>query len=114
MTEDQMQKLQVAWLKRKELWAKGSAKIIEGNKLWEEIKQLPGAARISIWYAFSEMSCEAADTVSKGYSLRLDADRIWHDAVAINCGPQTKVTWAYDDTAKGYDCTLETGEIFKA
>jgi len=114
MTTEQKLLLDEAWAMRKELWAQGSARVVKGNKLWEEIKQLPGAARVSIWYAFSEMSCEAAREVAKGYAIRLDADKLWHDNISKIVGPQTKVTWTYDDQAKGYDCTLETGEVFKA
>jgi hypothetical protein len=114
MDPDKQQALDVAWLKRKELWVKGSTKIKQGNSLWSEIKLLPGAQRISVWFSISEMSLEAAQKVKSGYADRADGDKIWHDAVVMNCGPFTKVTWSYDDKAGAYDCTLESGEVFKA
>ncbi len=114
MEDAKLNLLQEAWAKRKELWTKGSALIVEGNKLWEEIKGLPGAMRIGIWYSVSEMGAEAAAKVSAGYNLRMEADKIWFDAVTNEVASNPKATWTYDATAKGYDCTLETGEVFKA
>ncbi len=96
------------------MWAEGSRLIEEGNHLWKEVAALPGSVRIGIWFSLSETSAEAASTVSAGYTLRMAADALWHDAVMENKGPKTKVAWIYDNQAKGYDCILDSGEAFKA
>lgn len=103
-----------AWEERKKLWAAGSKKIENGNALWKEISALPGAARVTVWYSFSEMSCDAARMVYEGYTLRQEGDCIWHEAVIKAKGVKAKLTWIYDDQAKGYMCTLDSGEEFKA
>lgn len=106
--------LQEAWQKRKELWANGTVSIEDGNKLWKEISVMPGSVRVGIWYSLSEASAEAALKVATGYTQREAADLIWHDAIIEHKGPKAKLLWTYDDKAKGYSCTLETGEEFKA
>src|SRR5262245_31184248 len=114
MDADKRKTLDEAWEIRKELWKKGSAKIVQANKEWEEIKSFPGTSRIGLWYGVSEASAHAADLTAEGYTTRLDADKIWHDAVVSILGEKTKVTWGFDDAAKGYDCVLDNGEVFKA
>lgn len=114
MTPEARATLDTAWSDRRIQWDAGTVLIHEGDAIWTEVKKLPGSVRISVWYAISESSCEAAEKVYNGYRLRTDADRLWHDAVAVICGMNTKVSWEYNDAAKGYDCKLETGEIFKA
>lgn len=73
-----------------------------------------GAVRVGVWYQLSEMSKEAAEKVFQGYAMRSEADGIWHDGVVSARNPKIKLSWAYDAEKKGYDCTLETGEEFKA
>lgn len=105
-----------AWEKRKELWARGTELIVEGNQLWKELATMPasGALRVGVWFSLSEMSCDAAAKVSKGYALRMDADQIWADALLEAKGTKTKLVWVFDDMAKAYTCILEDGQEFKA
>lgn len=107
--------LQEAWEKRATLWTEGSKLIEEGNLLWKELSTMPatGAVRVGVWYELSEMSCDAAAKVSKGYGLRLEADSVWHDALVEAKGQKVKLTWVFDDQKKAYGCRLDTGEVFE-
>lgn len=108
--------LEEAWEKRKELWKQGTKLIEEGNQLWKELATMPasGSPRVSVWYQLSEMSCDAAAKVSRGYALRMEGDGIWADSVTEEKGKSCKLTWIFDDQAKGYTCLLDDGQEFKA
>jgi len=48
----------------------------------------------------------------KANKLREEAVELWHDAVLETCG-NIVIEWVNFDDEKGYECHLETGEVFK-
>lgn len=105
------------WKTREGLWQTGTQLIQKGDKLFQEIKTLPGSMRVGIWLSVSEMSAEAAQLICDGYKMRRDADAAWAKALesmAVSLGiPDLKVFWEWDPEKHSNRCRLSTGEIFE-
>lgn len=112
MTETQHAKLTEAWNERLAYFKKAQSHQDLMKKLEADRFKSPQNSRVTVWFSAVASWYEWEDQKMQANKLRYFADQLWSDAVLEHCG-NIRLDWD-EEPGKGWNCRLETGEVFKS
>jgi len=99
------------WNVRLKLYAEGDKLYAEGDKLYAKGKKL--------WAEGNKLYAEGDKLYAEGYNLHAEGNKLyaegsklWAETILEFCG-NIKLEWKNWKDNKGYECHLETGDVFK-